>query len=293
MLEYDVPVPPYTAPRMWMNVGELENSGLEFAISYQTLPTREFLWSTDLNFAKFFETKLVKITNPITGTGSTIYLGELGDPYLTGRTSILVEEGSPIGQIIAPIYMYTDTNGTMMFKDVDGDSTFNAQNDYEVVGNGLPDFQFGWGNTFSYKGFYLNFFLRAVVGHSMVNVNNAKFGVPVVLGIQSGMEQILDFQDANNGPEYSNVHVEKANFLRLDNWALGYNFKIKENDYIQSVKLYLSGQNLFTITNYSGVDPEVRYVDTRDNDNPLAPGLDRQNTYYSTRTFTLGVNVVF
>lgn len=293
MLEYDVPVPPNTAPRMWMNVGELENSGFEFAISYQTLPSRAFLWTTDLNFAKFFETKLVKISNPITGSGSTLYFGELGDPYLIGRTSILVEEGSPIGQIIAPIYMYTDTSGTMYFKDIDGDSTFNAQKDFQVVGNGLPDFQLGWGNTFSYKGFSLNFFLRAVVGHSLVNVNNAKFGVPVVLGIQSGMEQILDFQDANNGPEYSNVHVEKANFLRLDNWSFGYNFKIRENDYLQSLKLYLSGQNLFTITNYSGVDPEVRYVDSKDNDNPMAPGIDRQNTYFSTRTFTLGVTVVF
>jgi iron complex outermembrane receptor protein len=293
ILKYDVPVPPYTAPQMWMNVGELENSGVEFAVSYQTLPTREFLWTTDLNFAKYFETKLVKITNPITGTGSTLYLGELGDPFLIGRKCIMVDEGSPIGQIIAPIYMYTDTSGTMMFKDVDGDTTFNAQLDYEVVGNGLPDFQLGWGNSFSYKGFNLNFFLRAVVGHSLVNVNNAKFGVPIVLGIQSGMDQILDFKTAENGPEYSNVHVEKANFLRLDNWSFGYNFKIKENEYIQSVKLYLAGQNLFTITNYSGVDPEVHYVDTKDNDNPLAPGIDRQNTYFSTRTFTLGVNVVF
>jgi TonB-dependent starch-binding outer membrane protein SusC len=293
ILKYDVPVPPYTAPQMWMNVGELKNSGIEFSVSYQTLPSRQLLWTTELNFAKYFDTKLVKITNPITGSGSTLYLGELGDPYLIGRKAILVEEGKPIGQIIAPIYLYTDTLGIMHFKDVDGDSTFNAQKDYEVVGNGLPDFQFGWGNTFSYKGFYLNFFLRAVMGHSMVNVNNAKFGVPVVLGIQSGMDQIMDFRDANNGPEYSNVHVEKADFLRLDNWSLGYNFKIKENDYIQSVKLYLAGQNLFTITNYSGVDPEVRYVDTKDNNNALAPGMDRQNTYFSTRTFTLGVNVVF
>jgi iron complex outermembrane receptor protein len=293
ILEYDVPVPPYPAPRMWLNLGELQNSGVEFSVSYQTLPTRKFLWSTDFNFAKFFDTKLVKITDTLTGSASIQYLGELGDPFLIGKKCILVEQGSVIGQIIAPIFMGIDSTGKMFFKDVDGDSTFNSQKDYEVVGSGLPDFQLGWGNSFSYKGFYLNFFLRAVFGHSLVNVNNAKFGVPVVLGIQSGMEQILDFQDATNGPEYSNVHVEKADFLRLDNWSVGYNFKIKDNDYFQSLKLYLSGQNLFTITNYSGVDPEVRYVDSNDNDNPLAPGIDRQRTYFSTRTITLGVNVVF
>jgi len=294
ILEYDVPVPPYPAPRMWLNLGELKNSGIEFAIQYRTLPSREFLWTTELNFANFFDTKLVEITDTLTGNESTLWFGQLGDPGLIGKESIMVEEGSPIGQIVAPIYMYTDTNGIMHFKGgANGDTTRVSKADYVVVGNGLPDFQFGWGNTFSYKGFYLNFFLRAVIGHSLVNVNNAKFGVPVVLGIQSGMEQILDFQDASNGPEYSNVHVEKADFLRLDNWSVGYNFKIKENDYVKSVKLYFSGQNLFTITNYSGVDPEVRYVDTWDNDNPLAPGLDRQNTYFSTRSFTLGVSVVF
>jgi iron complex outermembrane receptor protein len=162
-----------------------------------------------------------------------------------------------------------------------------------VVGNGLPDFQIGWNNSFSYKGFYLSFFLRAVMGHSLVNVNNAKFGVPVVLDIQSGMDQILDFQNTNDGPVYSSVHVEKADFLKLDNWSFGYNFKIKDNDYIKSVNLYLAGQNLFTITSYSGVDPEVRYVDSNDNNNVLAPGIDRQRTYFATRTFTLGVNVVF
>jgi TonB-dependent starch-binding outer membrane protein SusC len=294
ILEYDVPVPPYPAPRMWLNLGELKNSGVEFAVKYQTLPGRELLWTSELNFAKFFDTKLVKITDTLTGNESELWFGELGDPGLIGKQTIFVEEGGSIGQIMAPIYMYTDTNGIMQFRGAEGDTTSApTKDDYVVVGNGLPDFQFGWGNTFSYKGFYLNFFLRAVIGHSLVNVNNAKFGVPVVLGIQSGMEQILDFQDVTNGPEYSNVHVEKADFLRLDNWSFGYNFKIKENDYIQSVKLYLAGQNLFTITKYSGVDSEVRYVDTRDNDNALAPGLDRQNTYFSTRTFTLGVNVVF
>jgi iron complex outermembrane receptor protein len=92
---------------------------------------------------------------------------------------------------------------------------------------------------------------------------------------------------------YSDVHVEKADFLRLDNWSLGYNFNIKENDYIEGLRIFLAGQNLFTITNYSGVDPEVRYVDTRDNDNPLAPGIDRQQQYLMTRSFTLGVNLTF
>jgi iron complex outermembrane receptor protein len=294
LIYYKIPVPPNLAEYMWVNLGELKNSGFEFTIQYQTLATREFLWSTELNFAKYFETTLVKITDTLIGPAAEIKLGELGDPGLIGVYSIRVEQDSPVGQIVAPIYLYTDTTGAMWYRGAEGDTIKTPTwDDYQVIGSGLPDFQLGWGNTFSYKGFYLSFFLRGVFGHSLVNVNNAKFGVPEALGIQSGMDIINDFPDVTDGPSYSNVHVEKADFVRLDNWSFGYNFKLKENDYIESLNLYLSGQNLFTITNYSGVDPEVRYEDSQDNNNALAPGLDRQRTYFSTRTFTLGVNVVF
>jgi TonB-linked SusC/RagA family outer membrane protein len=294
LIYYKVPVPPNVAEYSWVNLGELKNSGIEFTIQYQTLATRQFMWTTDLNFAKYFETTLVEITDTLIGPETEVKLGQLGDPGLIGVHSIRVEEGSPVGQIVAPIYLYTDTAGAMWYRGAEGDTIRTPSwEDYQVVGSGLPEFQIGWGNTFTYKGFYLNFFLRGVFGHSLVNVNNAKFGVPEALGIQSGMDIINDFPDVTDGPSYSNVHVEKADFLRLDNWSLGYNFKIKENDYVQSLNVYLSGQNLFTITNYSGVDPEVRYEDTEDNNNALAPGLDRQDTYFSTRTFTLGVNVVF
>jgi iron complex outermembrane receptor protein len=304
ILEYDVPVPPYPASRMWLNLGELKNSGLEFNVQYQTLSTREFVWNTELNFAKFFETTLEKITDTLTGSQSTLWFGQLGDPGLIGVQSIKLEEGGPVGQIVAPIYVYTDTTGAIWYETILRDSTGAAiatdtvkgtvpKEGFSVVGSGLPKFQFGWGNTFTYKGFYLNFFIRGVFGHSLVNVNNAKFGVPKALGIQSGMDIINDYADVTDGPSYSDIHVEKADFVRLDNWSLGYNFKLKKNEYVESLKVYFSGQNLFTITNYSGVDPEVRYEDSADNNNALAPGLDRQNTYFSTRTFTLGVNVVF
>jgi TonB-linked SusC/RagA family outer membrane protein len=293
MLEYTVPVPPYPSDRMWLNLGELENSGIEFAINAKVIDNKKFTWSTSVNFTKYLYTRLLKISNDLTGNQSQQFFGYLGAPFLTGVRSILVDEGKDIGNIIAPIYIGTDSTGRLMYKDVDGDGIFNAQTDYEVVGNGLPKFQLGWGNTFTYGNFYLNFFFRGVFGHSLVNVNNARYGVPVVIGIQSGMEQALDYLDAKNGPVYSNVHVEKADFVKLDNFSLGYTFKFKDNKYVNGLKVFLSGQNLFTITNYSGVDPEVRYGDAWDNNNPLAPGIDRETTYFTSRSLTFGVNVLF
>ena len=298
MLEYTVPVPPYPTDKMWLNVGELENSGFEFTANYEVFQKTKVKWTTNLNFAYYLDTKLNKITSDIAEGESERFYGTLGDPYLTGVQTILVNEGGPIGQIIAPVFIEIAYDSVSekyykKYKDVDGDGEFNSKKDYEIVGNGLPDFQLGWGNSFTYNNFYLNFFLRGVFGHSLVNVNNARFGEPNTIAIQSGMGIALDYMQAQDGIQYSDVHVEKASYVKLDNFAFGYNFNIPENKYISSVKVYLSGQNLFTITDYSGVDPEVRYGDSSDNNNPLAPGIDRPNTYFSTRSFTLGVNVLF
>lgn len=293
ILNFEVASPPALYDRMWLNVGELQNSGIEFAATYDVIIKDKWTWSTTINFTKYFESKLTKITSPLTTGSGELYLGELGAPFFTGKQTVYVNEGEAIGQIIAPVFVGIDENGKMQFRDGDTITTSPDIENYEVVGNGLPTFQLGWGNSFTYNNWYLNFFVRGVFGHSLLNVNNARYGVPVVIGIQSGMQQALDYMDVTNGPEYSDVHVEKADFVKLDNFAIGYNFNLKENKYVTGLKVYLSGQNLLTFTNYTGVDPEVRYKDTGDNDNPLAPGIDRENTYFSTRSFTFGVNVLF
>jgi iron complex outermembrane receptor protein len=307
-----VPVPPYPTDRMWLNVGEMRNHGLEFALSLIAVEMESFKWVTDLNLSKYFPSELVRITNEITEGGGYLELGYLGAPYLTGIRTIIVSEDATfelddymnvvdssyyltnmniIGQIVAPVYTGIDSTGKITIEDVNGDGIIDYQTDVRVVGNGLPKFQMGWGNSFTWKGLYLNFFIRGTFGHSLVNVNNARYGVPAAIALQNGMEQALDYFDATNGPIYSNVHVEKANYVKLDNFAFGYNFTFNKSKYISALTLYLAGQNLFTITNYSGVDPEVRYGDAYDNNNPLAPGIDRENTYFRTRSLSIGLNL--
>lgn len=293
ILEYRVPVPPYLTEFMWLNVGELSNSGVEFALNYQIFKDTRFTWATDVNFTYYLNAKLENITSDIAEGATERYYGELGAPNLTGVYTIKVYEGGPIGEIIAPQYIGIDADSVKQYNGLYGDSIPTAQGSYLVVGNGLPDWQFGWGNTFTYKNFYLNFFLRGTFGHSLVNVNNARYGDPDIINIQGGMGITMDFINTKGGLQYSDVHVENANFVKLDNFAFGYNFNFEDNEYIKNLTVFLSGQNLFTITNYSGVDPEVRYGDSNDNNNPLAPGIDRQNTYFTTRSFTLGLKVLF
>jgi len=296
LLESTVPVPPYPTDKMWLNLGELESSGIEFTLDYDVIQRSKFKWNTGFNFAYFFDTKLINITTTLT-EGTHIELGELGAPYLTGILTTKANEGEAIGQIYAPVFegIYYNEEDEEYQKKYEGVPLGEAPADsnYMVVGNGLPDFQLGWANSFSYKRFYLNFFLRGVFGHSLVNINNARYGDVSTIAIQSGMGIALDYMQAQDGIIYSDIHVEKASYVKLDNFAFGYEFNIPDNQYVSSLKLYISGQNLFTITNYSGVDPEVRYGDSDNNNNPLAPGIDRSNTYFSTRSVTLGVNLLF
>lgn len=296
ILYASVRVPPFPSDRMFLNLGELENSGLEFALNFRAIDKGKLRWNTDVNFTKFFDTKLVKITSELSTSEGTLYLGDLGAPYFTGIKTILATEGEVIGQIIAPVYIGMDTAGVFQFEsryDSVASTTSPELDDYRNVGSGLPDFQFGWNNQFTYGNFDVSFFLRGVFGHSLINVNNARYGNPNVIGIQSGMNQAKDFLDASSGPAYSDVHVEKADYVKLDNFSIGYNINFPQSKYIGKIRVYVSGQNLFTITNYTGVSPEVRYGDAYDNNNPLAPGLDRENTYFTTRSFTFGVNVTF
>ncbi len=291
-----VRVPPFPSDHMFLNLGELTNSGLEFSVDVHAIEKSTWTWTTSVNFTKYFDTKLDKITSPLSTSSSTLYLGNLGAPFYTGINTIIAKEGEPIGQIIAPVYVGIDSAGVMQYESLDstgGTTAIPTQDDFQTVGTGLPKFQFGWNNSFTVGNFDVNFFVRGVFGHYLININNARYGNPKVIGIQGGMNQALEFIDITGGYTYSNIHVEKADFVKLDNFAVGYNFSFPKSDYISKVRVYVSGQNLFTITNYTGVSPEVRYGDAYDNNNPLAPGLDRENTYFTTRSFTFGVNVSF
>ncbi|MCH8234453.1 MAG: SusC/RagA family TonB-linked outer membrane protein, partial [Bacteroidetes bacterium] len=203
------------------------------------------------------------------------------------------------GQIFVPIFNGILPDGTW---DVSTDET-----EFEVVGNGLPNFTFNMANSFSYKNWDLNFLLRGVFGHSLVNALRVFYEQPNVAPTYNVLA-------SSNRPELSGLttnearlssfHVEKADFLTLDNLTLGHNIAgLSESTAFKSLRFYVSVQNLFILTKYEGVDPEVRFADPGQVGNgdfqivpfsdPLAPGIDRRNTWFTTRTFTVGFNVGF
>ncbi len=293
-----VPSPPNLFGSSLVNLGEMETKGFEAQLNYNVVNTDNFNWDFSGNFSTF-KTVLVKLNNT---DDAAQFRGNLGAPGLNNTLVVRVAEGEEIGQIRASIFAGYDEEGRTEVLNADGEPTTERDLDRDavIVGNGLPDWTLGITNSFKYKDFDMNFFLRGAFGHSLVNIQRAYWEHPQVAGRQNFvMTKFFNPDDAEQDA-YHSGYVEKADFLRLDNATIGYTLKVPEGNVIRDVRFYISGNNLFTITKYSGSDPEVRYSDpgpiTEGNSgiayggDILVPGIDRRVTYLPTRTILLGVN---
>jgi len=236
-------------------------------------------------------------------------LGNLGAPGQNNTFVVRVKEGEEVGQIWGPVWSgELDGSGTPILSDINGDgnlvtgqgSALDEDADFRILGNGLPDFELGWTNQVSFGNWDANVFFRAVVGHSLVNSFRA-FYEPVI-----GSQASYNFVNTDNAnpniktAQFSDYYVEKADFLRLDNMSVGYNFDLNPDSYIKGLRLSLAGQNLFTITGYDGINPDPNLSDGGDlgnlrsaQPNPLVPGIERREAYFTSTTITLGLNVNF
>jgi TonB-dependent starch-binding outer membrane protein SusC len=283
-----VPVPPNLAPNTWLNGGDLRNSGLEVALNYALINKADFILNTGINLATFS----TEIKDLNLGTTGERFQAGVGSPGQNSSFMIRVKEGQPVGQIFGPKYVGIDEQGKWIFEDTDGNGSIDEK-DFQVLGKGLPDFTLNWNTNGSYKNFDFSFMIRSAFGHSIVNQYRVFYEAPGAITSYNVVESARDISNLTDAPRYSSLHVEKGDYVNLDNLTLGYTFPLGTSSALSKVRLYVTGQNLFMITGYKGADPEVRYVDTEDNNNPLSAGIDRRNTWVRTRTLTLGLNLGF
>jgi len=289
-------------PTRFQNGGELNTKGLELSLNYDVVNNEEIKYNTGIIFSTT-KTKLVK------NTGGDRTIANLGAPGQNDTEVILVREGDEIGQIWGPVFTgEVDANGTPILADLNGDGVLVTDQgnaladdaDFTVLGKGIPDFEIGWTNQVTFGNWDVNAFFRGAFGHSLVNTFRA-FYEPRI-GSQSSYNFVNTelARDDIRTAQFSSYYVEKADFLKLDNLSIGYKVNV-DNDYIKSIRLSLSGQNLFTITNYTGADPEPALQDRGDvgneselgDINVLAPGIDRRYNYFSSTTITFGLNINF
>jgi len=269
------------------NGGTMSNKGIEVSLGATPVKTANFSWSTNLNLASN-KNRIVKLTNPLFIGGDSIRRVQPDGGGQTGSTLQIFKEGKPLGQFFTLKYAGKDANGVSQYYDKNGNLTTTPLNgvDYHYVGDAQPKLLLGWGNTFTYKKFDLSVFFRGVFGNKIFNATRADLFRP---STAMTTNILVDAQDESpndlNSYKYSSRFIEDGSYLRLDNMTLGYNFG-KVGKFIQSVRVYETINNLFVITKYSGIDPEVEQGGT-------APGVDSNNFYPKTRTFMFGLNVIF
>jgi iron complex outermembrane receptor protein len=226
----------------------------------------------------------------------------MGSPGQNDTELVRVKQGEPLGDLWGPVWdgVSLDATGVPIFNDINGDgSVCDCDDDRQVIGNGLPDFTVGWNNSFTFGGGWdANLFFRGAFGHDLLNSYRGFY--ENLESTTLGSWNIVNtdaFNPAVTKAVVNSFHVEDASFFKLDNASIGYNFDMSGSNAFSNIRLYLAGQNLFTITNYSGIDPEVRYVDTGENfndpDDALSPGIERRNTYFTARTITIGLSLGF
>lgn len=301
LLYVDVPVPPNLVSQTMVNIGETENSGLEAAINFSAVDNGSFTWTTGINYASASSEVVSLSDEDFSFGGGLLYRASMGSPGQSAVSLIRVKEGEPMGQLWGPVQQGVKSDGTPDFADLNGDGTYcDCDDDRQVIGNGLPDFTLGWTNTITAGNWDISMFWNGEFGHDLISTYRGFYEntEPTTVGNWNVVK--TKYYDPNiKKAAVNSSHVEDATYFELNNLTVGYS--IPTSGSVRNLRVYLSAQRPFVFTGYEGVDPVARYGDQFDGSqggemggfDPLAPGIERRNTYYRARTLTLGLNVTF
>ncbi len=280
---------------IWNNVGELENRGIEFALHSNNL-SGKFIWTTDFNMA-FNKNTIIDINGP----------------EITPNGINYVIEGQPIGvfKIVKYAGVDPDNGDALYYISSDSDETTNNYNlaEKQIVGSPNPDFTGGFNNYFEYAGLDLNVLISFVYGNEIYNgagvyqsANGDWFDNQTAdqMNRWQNPGDITDVPQARlsygNGTKESSRYLSDGSYVRFRNINLGYTLPKSLTSHIKmsSVRVYLGVQNLYTLTNYKGWDPEVNWVGAgrSTQNNNIIQGYDFY-TAPQARTYTLGINLSF
>lgn len=274
---------------VWGNGGKIRNRGIEVSLAATPVRTAAFTWNTTVNLAAN-QNRIINMSGPAkyNVVVDSILYTQPDAANQTNSTLQLLTAGSSLGQFFTPKYAGKNSAGASQFLAHNGTLKGTPSNrvDYWDAGSPQPKLLFGWTNNFRYKNFDLNVFFRGTLGQKIFNATRAGLSNVGIAATNNITVYAADdkLTDANNH-YFSDRYVENGSYVRLDNLTLGYNIKIK-GDYVRSVRLYSTVNNVFVITGYKGVDPEV-------NMGGASLGIDYNNFYPRTRTIMLGAMVNF
>jgi iron complex outermembrane receptor protein len=259
-----VPSLPNIAGRQWQNIAALSGRGFESLNGLLAFPGAPGLGNTQLN---------------------------------------LIMEGEKVGSIWGPRFAGFDSEGLWQFSTPEGKIVSNFEvnpDDYVVIGNGLPDFTVSWNHRISYSNWDLDIFLQGEFGHDMINLNRLYYENPNYLRTGNVMSSTPGTR-LRAAPFFSDYYVEDASYLRLHTFSIGYRIESLSSE-ISHLRIYITGNNLITLTGFDGIDPSVRLSSNPPTDNGsmisgprnyTAPGIERRNIWPTQTTLTAGIELAF
>ena len=288
LYNYTAPQPPFIYNTILVNVGTTKNTGVEVALDYDVLAKKAFKWTTGVNWS-MGQTKLTKLSSD---AYQMAYLDLYQKPGPgTSEYFFRVEEGGKIGQFYGYEHAGIDENGLLLIYDNNGNKVPAAQADpsyKRTIGNGAPKHFLSWSNSFSYKKWDLSMLFRSALGYQIFNMR--KYG----MGLKgSGTDNVLrkaytDYADMDSsGGIISSYFLENGDYVKLDNITLGYTYTPKNRQLIESLRVYLTAKNVFTLTGYDGNDPSIV------TSTGITPGIDSNSAYPQATQVSLGVTLRF
>ena len=312
---YRVPMPPNLYSSTLVNVGDMRNIGVELMIEAIPVQTKDFEWTTTLT-ASHNKNKLLKLSNDLYETDNFQEVGGISDPIST--ETHCMEVGEPLGDFWGLKFVGYDKDGFALVEASDGNggwtvkqfnANLNNQSNRQRLGSGTPKVIMGWGNTFRYKDIDLSMQFTGQFGYKILNASRCFYennsiaynrlksaadlhpainpdGTPYI-DPETGQQKMVTMSQAM-GQGFWSDHLENGDFLKLSNITLGYTFKPKGTfgNYVKKARIYANATNLFCITGYSGIDPEVdNYF--------MSPGIDDRDKYPVTRNYTVGLSLTF
>ncbi|TWO33236.1 TonB-dependent receptor [Seonamhaeicola sediminis] len=302
------------------NAGSIENKGFEIVLGGYIIDKKDFKWNTNFNWSNNKATVVSlgdndadifgpgPATNIVTDPTNVMRVGEpFGALYGYKVIGILQESDFDTSGTATVPTLGGQAPGHYKFQDISGpngvpDGIISGL-DRGIIGNPNPDYIFGWNNDFTYKNFTLSVFFQGSIGNDVMNLNNSFMGTGRIVNnaFKDWYENRWTPENPTNNTRYPNytggnggffapnsATIEDASYIRLKNLSVGYNVPVEKIKVIASARIYVTGTNLLTFTDYSGFDPEVNIR----GGNNLAQGIDFA-TYPRAQTFTLGINVGF
>lgn len=284
LFKKDVP-PPALFPIRYENLpAELINEGFEASLKVYWYTKGDWEWSSNVNFTM--------LSNVIQGLeNDAVKTGRLNGPGITSTQVQVIENNYPLQTFYTREYLGIDGEGFNTYRGVNGETTSVSSNAAETyLGSPHPDYMWSFNNTVTFKNLDFTVFIDAKHGQYVYNNTAHAFYNKQVLA-QAGNTTYANLLSAKNFDQEavtSSEYVENASFIRLSNVTLGYNFKAREVSWLSGARIYVSGQNLFVMTDYTGFDPEVNT--SMDVNGYPSFGID-YTSYPRPATVILGINV--